>query len=274
MVMAIGELRPLPAVAARVLRVAEGDRFSAQELAQVIGADPALTAKLLRLANSAYYGFARRISTVRDAVVLLGFRAVRSAALASSIIDALPGSTLVEPTQLWRFSVTVGMLAEVLARAHGRHQDEAFTAGVLHNIGRLALDQHRPEALQAARRRAAEWGVTVHQAERALLGFSDADLGAGLATHWNLPEELVDAVAHQDLDVDQLPARDSLAACLIRARIFARAQGLTDGVEPLRHEIPGSEWTVPPIASALHRAGGWGGIGERADAFVDAAIAR
>ena len=82
--------------------------------------DPALTAKLLHLANSAYYGFARRISTVRDAVVLLGFRAVRSAALASSIIDALPGSTLVEPTQLWRFSVTVGMVAEVLARAHGR----------------------------------------------------------------------------------------------------------------------------------------------------------
>ena len=153
-------------------------------------------------------------------------------------------------------------------------QDEAFTAGVLHNIGRLALDQHRPEALQAARRRAAECGVMVHQAERALFGFSDADLGAGLATHWNLPAELVDAVARQDLDLDQLPAGDSLAGCLVRARIFARAQGLTDGVEPLRHEIPANEWTVPPIASALLRAGGWEGNGERADAFVDAAIAR
>ena len=72
----IADLRPLSAVATNILEITEGDRFSAQELAQVLATDQALTAKMLRLANSAYYGFPRRINTVRDAVVLLGFRAV------------------------------------------------------------------------------------------------------------------------------------------------------------------------------------------------------
>src|SRR5690606_15221629 len=134
----IAELQPLPVVAVRVLEISEGEQFSAHELAQAISSDQALTAKLLRLSNSAYYGFPRRIGTVRDAVVLLGFRAVRSATLASCVIDTLPGGRVIDTMTAWRYSVVVGLLAEVLARASRRHQDEAFTAGVLHNIGRLA----------------------------------------------------------------------------------------------------------------------------------------
>jgi HD-like signal output (HDOD) protein len=268
----VAELRPLPAAAVRVLRIAEGQRFSAHELAQAIGADQVLTAKLLRLANSAYYGFARQITTVRDAVVLLGFRAVRSAALASSVIDALPGSVNLDYEQMWRYSVTVGMLAEVLARAHGRHQDEAFTAGILHNIGRLALDQHRPQALQSARALADERGIPVSEAERIQLGFTDAELGAGLALHWNFPEELVDAVRLQNLDVEALPDPDSLPAFVVRARLFARSRGISDGLEPTEPGRASGEWLMQPISGSLNRAGGMEGIEERVRAFVDAAI--
>lgn len=268
----VAELRPLPAAAVRVLRIAEGQRFSAHELAQAIGADQVLTAKLLRLANSAYYGFARQITTVRDAVVLLGFRAVRSAALASSVIDALPGSVNLDYEQMWRHSVTVGMLAEVLARAYGRHQDEAFTAGILHNIGRLALDQQRPAVLQAARALSVERGISIWEAERALLGFTDVELGAGLALHWNFPQELVDAVALQELDVEALPDPDSLPAFVVRARLFARARGIADGLERPRPARPSGEWLMQPIAGSLDRAGGMNGIEERVRAFVDAAI--
>ena len=146
----IAELRPLPSVALRVLEIAESEHFSAHELAQAIGTDAALTAKMPRLANSAYYGFPRRISTVRDAVVLLGFRAVRSATLATCVIDTMPRGAQIDDRTFWHFSITVGMLAEVLARSTRRHADEAFTAGVLHNIGRLALDQQRPDALRRA----------------------------------------------------------------------------------------------------------------------------
>ena len=266
----IAELRPLPAVAVRVLEIAEGEQFSAHELAQAISSDQALTAKLLRLSNSAYYGFPRRITTVRDAVVLLGFRAVRSATLASCVIDTLPGGRVLDPSESWRFSMTVGLLAEVLARATRRHQDEAFTAGVLHNIGRMALDQHKPRELVASRMLAEQRGWTISEAQRAVLGFTDADLGGALALHWNFPEPLAQAVARHHLNVDDLPDRTSLEAFVVRARLFARASGVTDGFEHQQERPPAPvEWGVPPLTTALSQSGGIDGILERVRAFID-----
>ena len=142
----IGELRPLGATARQVMRITSEDRFSAHDLANVIAADQALTVKMLRLSNSAYYGFSRRITTMRDALVLLGFREVRATTMASCIIEAMPVSRHINYETFWHYSVSIGMLAEVLARAERVKTDEAFTAGVVHNIGRLALDQHRPTA--------------------------------------------------------------------------------------------------------------------------------
>lgn len=266
----VAELRPLPMVAVRVLEIAEGERFSAHELAQAIATDQALTSKMLRLSNSAYYGFPRRISTVRDAVVLLGFRAVRSATLASCVIDALPGGEVLDPVEAWRFSVTVGLLAEVMARATRLHQDEAFTAGVIHNIGRLALDQQRPRELAAARVLAMQREITIPEAQRAVLGFTDAELGGALALHWNFPADLAEAVAGHHLDVNHLPDPKSVTAQVIRARMFARASGITDGYEDrLTRDQAGREWAEPPIGPALAQSGGLDGILQKVAAFIE-----
>lgn len=265
----VAELRPLPAVAVRALEIAEGDQFSAHELAQAISADQALTAKLLRLSNSAYYGFPRRITTVRDAVVLLGFRAVRSATLASCVIDTLPGGAVLDPMTAWRFSVATGLLAEVLARASQRHQDEAFTAGVLHNIGRLALDQHRPRELMASRNLSRQQGVPLPEAQRLVLGYTDADLGGALALHWNFPEPLADAVAHHQLDVNALPNPASVTALVVRARLFARSHGVNDGFEVPDERPPAdAEWGSGRVNTALNQSGGIDGILERVSAFM------
>ena len=265
----VTELRPLPAVAVRALEIAEGEQFSAHELAQAISADQALTAKLLRLSNSAYYGFPRRITTVRDAVVLLGFRAVRSATLASCVIDTLPGGTVLDAMTAWRFSVTTGLLAEVLSRATQTHQDEAFTAGVLHNIGRLALDQQRPRELLASRNLARQQGLTLVEAQRLVLGFTDADLGGALALHWNFPDALANAVAHHHLDMDALPDPKSVTAFVIRARLFARSHGINDGFDvPEEPETPEAEWNSGRVSTALNQSGGIDGILERVSAFM------
>jgi len=265
----VAELRPLPAVAVRALEIAEGEQFSAHELAQAISADQALTAKLLRLSNSAYYGFPRRITTVRDAVVLLGFRAVRSATLASCVIDTLPGGSVMDPATAWRFSVTTGLLAEVLSRATQRHQDEAFTAGVLHNIGRLALDQHRARELSASRTLARQQGLTIMEAQRQLLGYTDADLGGALALHWNFPDALADAVAHHHLDVDALPDPHSVTAFVVRARLFARSHGINDGFDvPAEAPRAETEWGSGRVNTALNQSGGIDGILDRVSAFM------
>lgn len=270
----IADMQPLPVVAVRVLEIADGQQFSAHELSQAIGADQALTAKVLRLSNSAYYGFPRRITTVRDAVVLLGFRAVRSATLASCVIDTVPGGKVIDAMQAWRYSMVVGLLAEVLARASKRHQDEAFTAGILHNIGRLALDQHRPAKLAEAKRLAEARGLTAAEAEREVFGFTSSDVGGALALHWNFPPELAAVVAGHQLDLEALPDAHSLSAYVIRARMFARAAGITDGFEtPLSHPGVGP-WDEPVVQKQMIQSGGLDGILARVDAFLATADIR
>lgn len=270
----IAELQPLPVVATRVLRITDGEQFSAHELSQAIAADQALTAKVLRLSNSAYYGFPRRITTARDAVVLLGFRAVRTATLASCVIETVPGGRVMDPMRAWRYSMTVGLLAEVLARASRLHQDEAFTAGILHNIGRLALDQHRPLQLAKAKRIAEDRGVAAAQAEQEVFGFTSAELGGALALHWNFPPELAEVVAHHQLNLDALPNPESLAAYVIRARMFARSAGITDGFEAPLTRMGPSIWDDVAVQKQMAREGGMAGILERVDAFLVSADVR
>ncbi len=271
----VADLRPLGVVATRILEITEDDRFSAHELAQVIATDQALSAKMLRLSNSAYYGFPRTISTVRDAVVLLGFRAVRSATLASCVIDVMEGTTNLDYHDFWHFSVTVGMLAELLGRttdSHKKHQNEAFTGGVMHNIGRLALDQHFPEALNESLAYANEHRVDLHQAQRTVIGFDDARLGGALTLHWNFPQALVDAVAGHATEGSKLSDRQSAAAHVARARLFAHSYGLPDGTEQGRRTAPPADWLVPPVSVALRQSGGIDGVLARVDAFLEAAL--
>ena len=137
LVKQVRDIRPLGLVATKVIQLTGNERFSAHEFATVISSDQVLTAQTLRLANSAYYRFPRRITTVRDAVVLLGFREVRAATLASCVIEAVPPSNHIAYDRFWHYSLSIGMLAEVLARAERQQPDEAFTAGGVHNIGQL-----------------------------------------------------------------------------------------------------------------------------------------
>lgn len=271
-VAGLGEMRPLGTVASKVIQLTDGERFSAHELALVISTDQVLTAKLLRLANSAYYGFPRRITTIRDAVVLLGFRAVRAATLATCLVEALPSANVIDYQQFWHFSLTVGTTAELLARAEGIRQDEAFTAGVLHNIGRLALDQSAPEAFRAVVSQFRSQGGRLVEIERELLGYSDAEVGGALARMWNFPEELAEAVQHHELDPYALPAPGTLTGCVVRARVFARSFGLSDGVERDEPFDQPAEWSMPPLSVALQRGGGIDGLLERVEAFMDSAV--
>lgn len=264
----VADLRPLPQVAQRILGLDEGT-FSAHELAAIIATDQALTAKLLRLSNSAYYGFARRITTARDAVVLLGYRSVRNAALTSCLMQTAQTATNIDYEAFWQCSIATGILAEVLARAEGAQHEEAFTAGVLHRIGLLALDQARPEPLYQALTIHRQTGVTAYEAERQVFGFTDADLGGALALHWSFPPSLAAAVRDHARPLDTLPDPKSLAACVLRARMFVRAYGLPDGVSPGSEPtaVP-EEWERPPLSVALRQNGGMPKVMEQVEALV------
>lgn len=275
----VAELQPLPAVATRILQLGDDHAFSAHELATIIASDQALTARLLRLANSAYYGAARKIGSVRDAVVLLGYRTVRQVSLASCLIGNQRPLTNLDYDTFWQFSIATGLLAEILARVEGRHQDVAFTAGVVHNIGLLALDQHRPDLLSEVVSRARGQQETLHQAQRGLFGYTDADLGGALTEHWNFPAPLCEAVRDHATLLSDVPPEGSeqhgsLAAIVARARIFSRTYGMSDGLTERPDEVAPAEWETAdaPLSVTLEREGGMDRILERADAFIQAAL--
>ena len=272
LVQQIAELRPLPACTLRILEITEAEQFSAHDLATTIASDQTITATLLRLANSAYYGFPRRITTVRDAVVLLGFREVRAATIVASLIDSVPDNSNVDYDAFWQFSLTVGMLAEVLGRAENAHRDHAFTAGVLHNMGRLALDQVLPDALTEAIELARHTSISLHDAERRVLGYSDAEVGRELAERWAFPQSLVAAIGGHAAPLQQLLEPQSLAAFVVRARAFAQSYGLADGAETHDQSEAPSEWTTPPLSVALQQSGGMERVMERVSAFQDSAL--
>jgi HD-like signal output (HDOD) protein len=274
LVAKVTDLRPMPAVGTRVLALTEGDNFSAHDLSQALASDQVLTAKLLRLANSAYYNYPRRISTVRDAVVLLGFRTVRSATLASCVIGTMDGTHELDPEEFWRFSVLVGSFAEILARQKKSYPpDEGFTAGVLHNVGVLALDQHQPEMLRQTVVGAANRSVPRHDVQLAQLNFTDAQLGGALALSWNFPESLVAAVEGYALGDPELPGVPDLTSHVASARAFTLSLGISEGLGPVESTPPPATWTEPGVVAALSHNGGVARVIDGANAFVESTAA-
>lgn len=259
--------RRLPSVAFRLLEVGEFERFSAHELSQAIASDPSLTARILGLANSPFFGFPRRVATARDAVVFLGFRAVRSAALVCCLSEALPApeSGVLDRRAAWRFSVLVGLLTEVLARAEGRYTDTGFTGGALHGIGRLALAEQRPAEFREAVELARNEGIPLAQAQRRAFGYTDAEIGRSLAQHWGFTDPLIAAAGAAD---DARQGCGSLASLVRDARDYALARGETDGADT-RLEAPAPLWASPRVAASLSQAGGWRGILDRSALFLD-----
>lgn len=270
----VKELQPLPAVAVRLISMAEDARFSAQDLADTVRVDQALTLNVLRLSNSSFFGLPRRITSIREAIVLLGFREVRSLALSACVLDPLVRDAVehagIDYNVFWLNSMVVGHLAQALAIVEGVDQDQGFTAGLVHNIGRLALAQHRPDQLKAATLEARASRASIHEAQTRLLGYTDAELGAAVADAWAFPLPLIESIKNHARPLSQVPDRRSLDSIVIRARRFARSHAIADGLELIAtRPAPDIEWRSPDAERALGKFGGMEGIMQRARGYLD-----
>lgn len=186
------DLPAMPHVVAALLESIDDPEVTIHTVQSIIGKDPALAAKVLRLANSAFYGFPREIATIREAVLVLGLRTVRGLALAASAASVmgldLPAYRLGR-FALWRHSVLVGTIAKRLSKEAGEKASEiAFAAGLLHDVGKILLEP-------VVARHAAAFGevraaASPAAAERQVLGFDHADVGRLLVAKWRLPEAL------------------------------------------------------------------------------------
>jgi len=194
---AVEALPPLPAVALRVMQVAQDPHSSASDLAIGVSADPGFSARVLRIANSAAYRLSRDITSVQDALVMLGFVLARNVAVSGAIAGAYAPdclNALFRIDAFWRHSIAVAFRASELA-GKSRRVDvpSAFTAGILHNMGRLAMFYADPAGLDQAVARAMATGTELEPMEEQL-GYDHAEVGGILAEKWHLPADIVDAI--------------------------------------------------------------------------------
>jgi len=194
-VMARKNLPTIPTVLARILQLADAENTSGKELIAVVEHDQALTGKMLRLANSAFFGQSRRVATIPRAVVLLGFSTVRNLALGVKVWDTLgTGIARDRLEELWAHAVAVGVAAKTLtARLRVGDPDEAFTAGVLHDVGRLILAMRFREEYWQCVGGAGE-SEAIERKEAAGLGVDHAEVGGWILEAWSLPPAIVEAV--------------------------------------------------------------------------------
>jgi len=226
----IDHLMTLPQVVQKINEVVESKVASATDLHRVIKADPVLSAKLLRLVNSAYYGLPGQVGSVEKAIILLGVKSVKNLAMASGIEQMfqqleLPGQ--VTGRDLWVHCLAVATAARELGElAHLPRLDEVFMAGLIHDVGLLAAAQVAPEdfaevvglCLTGEHR----WAV----AEVEILGIGHAEAGGRLAEQWHFPDTLVEMIAHHH-DGPGLPVGNRLTQLVYLADTMAC--GLSDG---------------------------------------------
>jgi putative nucleotidyltransferase with HDIG domain len=266
------EVTPLRAVASRAIQLAEDERSAAMDLATVLSSDQALTARLLRLSNSAYYGYARRISNVREAVILLGMRTVRSVAITSGIIDAMrvPDAGSFQQDLFWAHSVCVGLVAETIAReTKAARPEDAFTAGVLHDVGKLAMIITEPERFAEVLDLTEHENMRYRDAEYAVFGVTHQQVGGRLAERWKFPEALVNAVKshHPARPVSSIENLDDILAV---ANLACNREGLACGFdytsEPARKAIEALPSRAEDAIRKVH--GGMPTLEEKARAFL------
>ena len=225
-------LPTLPAVVTQMISLIDNPKTSARNVAQLISADQALTAKILKLANSAFYGFPREIATVDLAVVVLGFETVKNLGLSVSVLERFSGggdSTHFDRQKFWEHSIACGVAAKLLAeKLRYRVSGEAFAAGILHDIGKLILSQYFPADFKQIIELVEEQDLYIGKAEEQVLGVTHADVGAWLAQRWNLPDQLEDAIQYHHTPGRAPAGHGELPALIHLADFLCRRERIGD----------------------------------------------
>ncbi|MBK8801402.1 MAG: HDOD domain-containing protein [Fibrobacteres bacterium] len=248
----LGQVPTLPAIVARVLEVLNNPNASAETAARLIGKDLALSAKVLRLANSAFYGIPRSISSVDQAIVILGFQTVRSLVMSASVIKILgKGQGKLDRRAVWRHSVATALATRVVVRKLGRRLgldvEAAFMSGLLHKIGVLILDgAESAEYSKVLSEASAEEALPLPTIERLHLQIDHPAVGGMLADRWGLPEELRDPIALH-LNPGASKGQKELAAVVQLASHLAETAGL-----PAFEGI--TQWPLDPAVFTILQA--------------------
>jgi HD-like signal output (HDOD) protein len=230
----VAHLVSLPDAVIRANELLDSESAGAAEIGEVISLDPALSAQLLRLVNSAFYSFPKKIDTLSRAVSIIGMKELRSlilSASATSVFNKI-APDLIDMNDFWQRSVYTGLAAKKISRRAKQGKGETlFLTGLLHDVGKIVLFNSLPEEATLALERSRENQEPLHLVEREVFGFTSPEVGAELLKMWRLGENLFQPIRFQDQPhmAKEFP---------IEARILNLSIMLTDCMNP---ELKGGE---------------------------------
>ncbi|MFP4380276.1 MAG: HDOD domain-containing protein [Candidatus Sumerlaeia bacterium] len=225
----IKTLPTLSGVVKKLCKVMESETVSTQEIAEIIGTDQVLTARVLKIVNSPFYGFPGRISTINHALVLLGLNVIKGIVLSAAVIDNMEKSI----GGLWEHSLGVATATNRIAQSIGLPEpEEISTAGLLHDLGKVILSSEMPAECEQVLREVEESGISFMEAEKKLLeGITHPKIAGWLAADWNLPPRLKDPmVFHHHPGMSKLAPKPTAVVHL--ANILTRSLQFGDGGDP------------------------------------------
>jgi putative nucleotidyltransferase with HDIG domain len=199
----ITNLPTLPQVVSRLISIVNNPATSFSDVAFVVGQDLSLSAKVLRMANSAFYGMPRTIGTVANAVAILGLKVISTLVVSLTVFDMFPRESkriLFDRKAFWVHCLGCGIIARLfcvqLPKVVLFDAEEAFCAGLLHDIGKVVMEQYLHDDFHRALRTAARKGIPMIEAEQKVLGFTHTEVAAWLISRWGLPPELMTPIVY------------------------------------------------------------------------------
>ena len=194
----LNQLPSLPVIVQEVIASFNVADLDSAALANKIAQDQGLSARVLRVANSTFYGLPRKVGSIQDSIAVLGFDSLRSLVLSAGVAQVFPVTpgSLFDRQAYWRRSYRVAAIAQALAKHHKQDPQLAFTAGMFHDIGQLVLDLCITQQFAGLLRQQAESGLELMEVERSELGFDHAEIGAEIVRRWNFPQEIERVVRH------------------------------------------------------------------------------
>lgn len=242
----IKNLPTLPGIVAKLGKMAENPDTTTEQMGKVISKDHILASKLLKLVNSAFYGFPQRISSLNSAIILLGFNVIKSLIISASIFEVMEA----QDVELWEHSLGCAVVCNVLARHLGvKDPEEISTAGLIHDIGKVAIKMELPREYEMITVLSLEKKISRLEAEREILGLDHAEVGSWLAKSWNLPNKLIEPIAcHHE---PQLAKEEQQASAIVHfANILIRGLGYGHAGDIWVPPLNNKAWKLLALAPA------------------------